>query len=144
MFILNCSGMTERVVGDRRYFGKFLPPTLWGGNTLTCTGPPLTLQLPLSTSMAVNVFNTSVTNENLSRHEMLAWVNGNLQSQIGKVEELGTGAAYCQMMDMLFPGEVFHLFRIWDILSANGRVLLISKCKLMDWSIQGVQYLNIN
>ena len=75
---------------------------------------------------------------------MLAWVNTNLQSQLGKVEELGTGAAYCQMMDMLFPGEVFHLFRIWDILSANGRVLLISKCKLMDWSIQGVQYLNIN
>ena len=55
--------------------------------------------------MAVNVFNTSVTNENLSRHEMLSWVNANLQSQIGKVEELGTGAAYCQMMDMLFPGE---------------------------------------
>ena len=56
--------------------------------------------------MAVNVFNTSVTNENLSRHEMLAWVNANLESQIGKVEELGTGAAYCQMMDMLFPGTV--------------------------------------
>ena len=55
--------------------------------------------------MAVNVFNTSVTNENLSRHEMLAWVNANLQANIGKVEELGTGAAYCQMMDMLFPGE---------------------------------------
>ena len=55
--------------------------------------------------MAVNVFNTSVTNENLSRHEMLAWVNANLQSQIAKVEELGTGAAYCQLMDMLFPGK---------------------------------------
>jgi len=56
--------------------------------------------------MAVNVYNTSVTNENLSRHEMLAWVNGNLQSQFGKIEELGTGAAYCQFMDMLFPGSV--------------------------------------
>jgi len=56
--------------------------------------------------MAVNVYNTSVTNENLSRHEMLAWVNGNLQSQFGKIEELGTGAAYCQFMDMLFPGTV--------------------------------------
>ena len=53
----------------------------------------------------MNVFNTSVTNENLSRHEMLAWVNANLQSQIAKVEELGTGAAYCQLMDMLFPGK---------------------------------------
>jgi len=56
--------------------------------------------------MAVNVFNTSVTNENLSRHDMLAWVNGNLQSQIAKIEELGTGAAYCQLIDMLFPGIV--------------------------------------
>ena len=37
---------------------------------------------------------------------MLAWVNTNLQSQLGKVEELGTGAAYCQMMDMLFPGNM--------------------------------------
>lgn len=56
--------------------------------------------------MAVNVFNTSVTNENLSRHEMLAWVNGCLQSQMGKIEEMGSGAAYCQLMDMLFPGVI--------------------------------------
>ena len=65
----------------------------------------LAVRVRLSLRMAVNVFNTSVTNENLSRHEMLAWVNANLQSQIAKVEELGTGAAYCQMMDMLFPGK---------------------------------------
>jgi len=58
------------------------------------------------TVMAVNVFNTSVTNENLSRHEMLSWVNSNLQSQIAKIEELGSGAAYCQLIDMLFPGIV--------------------------------------
>jgi len=56
--------------------------------------------------MAVNVYNTSVTNENLSRHEMLGWVNSNLSAQFSKVEELGTGAAYCQFMDMLFPGTV--------------------------------------
>jgi len=56
--------------------------------------------------MAVNVFNTSVVCQNLSRHEMLAWVNGSLQSQIGKIEEMGTGAAYCQLMDILFPGAI--------------------------------------
>ena len=38
---------------------------------------------------------------------MLAWVNGNLQSQFGKIEELGTGAAYCQFMDMMFPGSSY-------------------------------------
>ena len=36
---------------------------------------------------------------------MLAWVNGNLQSKIAKIEELGSGAAYCQLIDMLFPGN---------------------------------------
>lgn len=56
--------------------------------------------------MAVNVYNTSVTNENLSRHEMLAWVNDCLQTRYNKVEELCSGAAYCQFMDMLFPASV--------------------------------------
>ncbi|CAH0550511.1 unnamed protein product [Brassicogethes aeneus] len=56
--------------------------------------------------MAVNVYSTNVTSENLSRHDMLAWVNECLQSNFGKIEELCTGAAYCQFMDMLFPGSV--------------------------------------
>lgn len=56
--------------------------------------------------MAVNVYSTNVTTENLSRHDMLSWVNECLQSSFGKIEELCTGAAYCQFMDMLFPGSV--------------------------------------
>ncbi|XP_037823167.1 LOW QUALITY PROTEIN: microtubule-associated protein RP/EB family member 1 [Lucilia sericata] len=56
--------------------------------------------------MAVNVYSTNVTTENLSRHDMLAWVNDCLQAQFSKIEELCTGAAYCQFMDMLFPGSV--------------------------------------
>lgn len=56
--------------------------------------------------MAVNVYSTNVTSENLSRHDMLAWVNECLQSNFGKIEELCTGAAYCQFMDMLFPNSV--------------------------------------
>ncbi|XP_025109588.1 microtubule-associated protein RP/EB family member 3-like isoform X1 [Pomacea canaliculata] len=54
--------------------------------------------------MAVNVYSTSATSENLSRHDILAWVNDSLQTNYGKIEELCTGAAYCQFMDMLFPG----------------------------------------
>ncbi|XP_033246911.1 microtubule-associated protein RP/EB family member 1 isoform X3 [Drosophila miranda] len=57
-------------------------------------------------NMAVNVYSTNVTSENLSRHDMLAWVNDCLQSQFSKIEELCTGAAYCQFMDMLFPNSV--------------------------------------
>jgi len=56
--------------------------------------------------MAVNVYNTSVTTENLSRHEMLAWVNDCLQTKYVKIEEMCSGSAYCQFMDMLFPNCV--------------------------------------
>ena len=55
--------------------------------------------------MAVNVYSTSVTTDNLSRHDMLAWVNQSLDSRFTKIEEMCSGAAYCQFMDMLFPGE---------------------------------------
>ncbi|XP_029281652.1 microtubule-associated protein RP/EB family member 3-like [Cottoperca gobio] len=54
--------------------------------------------------MAVNVYSTSMTIENLSRHDMLAWVNDSLQLTLTKIEQLCSGAAYCQLMDMLFPG----------------------------------------
>lgn len=56
--------------------------------------------------MAVNVFSTNVTSENLSRFEMLSWINDCLQSSLGRIEELCSGAAYCQFMDMLFPNSV--------------------------------------
>uniref|UniRef100_A0A182YJ96 Uncharacterized protein n=1 Tax=Anopheles stephensi TaxID=30069 RepID=A0A182YJ96_ANOST len=54
--------------------------------------------------MAVNVHFTGQTTENLSRIELLAWVNRTLLAEFKKVEELCTGAAYCQLMDILFPG----------------------------------------
>ncbi|XP_077476866.1 microtubule-associated protein RP/EB family member 3-like isoform X3 [Stigmatopora argus] len=54
--------------------------------------------------MAVNVYATSVSIDNLSRHDMLAWVNDSLHLTYTKIEQLSSGAAYCQFMDMLFPG----------------------------------------
>ena len=54
--------------------------------------------------MAVNVYATSASTENLSRHDMLAWVNDSLSTRYVKIEEFCTGAIYCQFMDMLFPG----------------------------------------
>ena len=100
--------------------------------------------------MAVNVYATSGTTENLSRHDMLAWVNdcvqvslalelprtnhivfiynethsSSIQTKFAKIEELCTGAAYCQFMDMLFPGSiqikkvtVIHLFFSFNVIS---------------------------
>ncbi|KAL8584577.1 hypothetical protein ACOMHN_002307 [Nucella lapillus] len=56
--------------------------------------------------MAVNVYSTSANSENLSRHDILSWLNDSLQTSYGKIEELCTGAAYCQFMDMIFPGSI--------------------------------------
>lgn len=40
---------------------------------------------------AVNVFSTSVTSENLSRHDMLEWINNSLQLKYTKIEQLCSG-----------------------------------------------------
>uniref|UniRef100_A0A8C9BHD8 Calponin-homology (CH) domain-containing protein n=1 Tax=Phocoena sinus TaxID=42100 RepID=A0A8C9BHD8_PHOSS len=56
--------------------------------------------------MAVNVYSTLVTSDNLSQHDMLAWINESLQLNLTKIEHLCSGAAYCQFMDMLFPGSI--------------------------------------
>lgn len=54
----------------------------------------------------VNVFASACTTDNLSRHEMLNWVNDSLQAEYKKIEELCNGAAYAQFMDLLFPGTI--------------------------------------
>jgi len=41
--------------------------------------------------MAVNVFNTASTSENLSRHDMLIWINGSLELSYSKIEEMCSG-----------------------------------------------------
>lgn len=56
---------------------------------------------------AINVHSTSNQLENLSRHDMLSWVNDSLRTNFSKIEELCSGAAYCQFMDLLFPGSVY-------------------------------------
>ncbi|CEG63924.1 Putative Protein BIM1 [Rhizopus microsporus] len=45
-----------------------------------------------------------------SRTELLAWVNDLLQVNYTKVEQAGTGAAYCQIMDSIF-GDV-HMGKV--------------------------------
>lgn len=64
-----------------------------------------------SWGMAVNVYSTSITQETMSRHDIIAWVNDIVSLNYTKVEQLCSGAAYCQFMDMLFPGCV-HLRKV--------------------------------
>ena len=64
--------------------------------------------------MAVNVALTSASSDNLSRHDMIQWINGSLSTSYKKIEELASGAAYCQFMDMLFPGNFyFPIIRVF-------------------------------
>ena len=72
--------------------------------------------------MAVNVHATSVTTENLSRHDILAWVNDCIKAKFSKIEELCTGAAYCQFMDMLFPGNsILLIFQYNNLYKSQAR-----------------------
>eukprot|EP00040_Diaphanoeca_grandis_P007801 m.42351 g.42351 ORF g.42351 m.42351 type:complete len:261 (+) comp19082_c0_seq1:92-874(+) len=54
---------------------------------------------------AINVYSTN-GGENMSRTEMVEWVNTKLIMSYTKIENLCSGAAYCQFMDELFPGSV--------------------------------------
>eukprot|EP00002_Diphylleia_rotans_P030891 TRINITY_DN6395_c0_g2_i1.p1 TRINITY_DN6395_c0_g2~~TRINITY_DN6395_c0_g2_i1.p1 ORF type:complete len:203 (+),score=50.12 TRINITY_DN6395_c0_g2_i1:74-682(+) len=42
----------------------------------------------------------------VSRTELIAWLNTTLKLNYSKVEQVCTGAAYCQLMDYLHPGAV--------------------------------------
>lgn len=55
---------------------------------------------------AVNVYNTVVTAGALSRNDYLVWINDSLAMNFTKIEQLCSGAVYCQFMDMLFPGTI--------------------------------------
>lgn len=42
----------------------------------------------------------------LSRGELLLWVNDLLKTNLTKIEQLGTGAIYCQLIDILYPNKL--------------------------------------
>ena len=63
----------------------------------------------MSFRTAVNVVATSSTIDRVSRHEMLDWINLTLHSHYTKIEEMHRGDAYCQFMDILFPGAFVHI-----------------------------------
>jgi RP/EB family microtubule-associated protein len=53
---------------------------------------------------AVKIY-LSVASDNLSGQDILAWIKESLQLKLMKIEQLCSGAAYCQFMDMQFPGS---------------------------------------
>ena len=51
--------------------------------------------------MAVNVFNTGATSDNLSRHEMLTWINDSLQTNFTKIEQMCSGSYFYKILTFL-------------------------------------------
>lgn len=59
-----------------------------------------------------------------SRSELVAWVNDLLQINYTKIEQCGTGAAYCQIMDSIYGARPLH------------RAFERSKCSLLAYDTQ--------
>lgn len=99
--------------------------------------------------MAVNVFNTGATSDNLSRHEMLSWINDSLQTNFSKIEQMCSGAAYCQFLDMLFENCVpmkkvkvqakleHEYIQNWKILQNGFKKVGVDKTIPVDKMIKG-------
>jgi RP/EB family microtubule-associated protein len=43
---------------------------------------------------------------NSSRADIIAWLNKLLSTKINKIEELGAGNVYCQLLDAAYPDKV--------------------------------------
>ena len=61
--------------------------------------------------MARNVTLTNASSENLSRHDMLNWINETLDSQLVKIEELGTGNLLLALN--FYVKDFLHTFAIF-------------------------------
>lgn len=48
----------------------------------------------------------SNSKHNTSRHQIIDWINDTLLLNISSIEQLGTGAVYCQLLDSVFPQRV--------------------------------------
>lgn len=40
------------------------------------------------------------------KSDLLNWVNSTLQLDVKQIEQLGTGAVYCQLVDAMYPGKI--------------------------------------
>ena len=50
--------------------------------------------------------NKAESNFSFSRTELLKWINDNFNLNYEKIEQVCSGALFCQMMDSLYPGKI--------------------------------------
>jgi len=90
-------------------------------------------------AMPINVTSTSNNMDTLSRNELIGFINDCLELNYTKVEQMGSGAAYCQMIHILWPNKLpikkvkfdaklEHVFiNNWKILQDSFKNLHIDK-----------------
>ncbi|XP_033644594.1 microtubule-associated protein RP/EB family member 1-like isoform X6 [Asterias rubens] len=104
----------------------------------------------MSNFNVVNVYSSSQTTDNMSRNVMLQWVNTSIVLNYSKIEELCTGAAYAQFLDLLFPDANISLKKIsftaklehqyianWKIVQSSFKKIGIDKIIPVDKLIKG-------
>lgn len=57
-------------------------------------------------NLPINVTSTSNNMDTLSRNELILWINEALDLQYTKIEQMCSGAAYCQMLHILYPNKL--------------------------------------
>ena len=50
----------------------------------------------------------------VGKNELLNWLNDLLQLNYSKVEQCASGAAYCQIMDAIYPVNLAYHFSVTD------------------------------
>lgn len=84
--------------------------------------------------MAVNVYSTSMTADNLSRHDMLAWVNDSLQLTYTKIEQLCSGKSTSFYLFILFFTETWVYIKIYVLLLMRFLFLLQELLTASSWT----------
>ncbi|XP_043072126.1 microtubule-associated protein RP/EB family member 1-like isoform X2 [Drosophila grimshawi] len=88
--------------------------------------------------IAKNVVLTRNSKEQFSKIKILNWVNETLESNLSRIEDLCTGAAYCNLMDILFP----NLIQMRNVkFMGNQKIDYIKNFKLLQ---QGFNKLQVN
>lgn len=76
----------------------------------------------------------------VSKTDLINWVNELLGLSVMKVEQLGTGAVYCNIIDVMFPGKVpmqlmnWRPRNEWELID-NYKILqqAFNKCKIQKY-----------
>ena len=54
----------------------------------------------------MTAINVKLTKNNMSRHDILHWINELVDGSHTKIEDLSSGVAYCKCMHLLFPNQM--------------------------------------